>query len=84
MSTAVRGILAASPPAVCFQYSGNSDASKAELSAENPGFNLIDAKDRQVTVRTVRFAPPSAAADRERTPPAAERQKPEESSENEE
>jgi Icc protein len=56
ISTMVRGILVASPPAVGFQYSGNSDASKAELSAELPGFNLIDVEERRAQVRTVRFA----------------------------
>ena len=60
LSTVIRGVLVASPPAVCFQFSANGDASKAQLSAEQPGFNLIDVKDRSVRVRTVRFAPPSA------------------------
>ncbi|UCF97501.1 MAG: metallophosphoesterase [Spirochaetaceae bacterium] len=59
ISTAVRGVLVASPPAICCQYSGNNDASKAELSAEQPGFNLIDMKDWNVRVRTVRFVPPN-------------------------
>lgn len=58
-STVFRGVLVASAPAVSFQYSGNADASKSELSAEQPGFNLIDVKDWQVSVRTVRFEPPS-------------------------
>jgi hypothetical protein len=84
ISTAVRGVLVASPPAVCFQYSGNSDASKAELSGEQPGFNLIDAKDRQVTVRTVRFEPPSPAGGADRASTAAKQPKSEESTENEE
>ena len=61
VSTTVRGVLVASPPAVCFQYSGNSDASKEQLSSEQPGFNLIDIKDWKAKVRTVRFAPPSAS-----------------------
>jgi Icc protein len=60
ISTVVRGILVACPPAVCFQYAGNSAASKSELSPEQPGFNLIDVKDWQVRVRTVRFTPPSS------------------------
>jgi Icc protein len=60
ISTVVRGILLASPPAVCFQYAGNSEASKAELSPEQPGFNLIDVNNWQLRVRTVRFAPPSS------------------------
>jgi Icc protein len=59
ISATVRGILVASPPAVCFQYSGNNDASKEELSSEWPGFNLIDVDNWQARVRTVRFAPPS-------------------------
>jgi len=59
ISTVVRGVLVASPPAVSFQYSANTDASKSELSTERPGFNLIDVVDWQVRVRTVRFAPPS-------------------------
>jgi Icc protein len=73
LSTVTRGVLAASPPAVCFQFSGNSDASKAELSAEQPGFNLIDVKDRNVRVRTVRFAPPSADGNTERAAATASR-----------
>jgi 3',5'-cyclic-AMP phosphodiesterase len=60
ISTVVRGILVAGTPAVCFQYSVNNDASKLELSPEQPGFNLIDVKDWQVRVRTVRFPPPAA------------------------
>ena len=60
LSTVIRGVLVASPPAICFQFSGNSDASKEELSAEQPGFNLIDVKDWSVRVRTVRFAPPAS------------------------
>jgi len=59
ISTVVRGILVACTPAVCFQYSGNNDASKSELSPEQPGFNLIDVQDWQVRVRTVRFTPPA-------------------------
>lgn len=60
ISTAIRGVLVASPPAVCFQFSGNSDADKAEISGEQPGFNLIDLKDlHQLQIRTVRFSPPS-------------------------
>ncbi|GEM_PF-2072260 len=59
ISTTVRGVLVASPPAVCFQYSGNNDASKAKLSSEWPGFNLIDVDNWQARVQTVRFAPPS-------------------------
>jgi Icc protein len=66
-TTMVRGVLVASPPAVSFQYSGNSDASKEELSEEQPGFNLIDIGDHQVKVRTIRFAPPSPGAPAERT-----------------
>jgi Icc protein len=60
ISTVVRGILVAGAPAVCFQYSGNTDASKSELSPEQPGFNLIDVKNWQARVRTVRFTPPAA------------------------
>ena len=60
ISTAIRGVLVASPPAVCFQYSGNIDTDKAEISGEQPGFNLIDLKDlHQLQIRTVRFSPPS-------------------------
>jgi hypothetical protein len=59
ISTVVRGILVAGAPAVCFQYSASADASKPEFSPEQPGFNLIDVKDWEVRVRTVRFAPPS-------------------------
>ena len=62
-----RGVLAASCPAVGWQYSANTDTAKATLSDELPGFNLIDVTDRRVSLRTVRFpaphpAPTSAAA----------------------
>ncbi len=50
-----RGLLAATSPAVCWQYSGNADATKAEISDELPGFNLIDLEDSQIRIRTVRF-----------------------------
>ena len=72
LMTTVRGVLVASPPAVCFQFSGNNDTSKAQLSGEHPGFNLIDVQNigaeapsaggRTVHLRTVRFAPPAGAA----------------------
>ncbi len=52
-----RGLLAATSPAVCWQYSGNADAAKAEISDELPGFNLIDLEDSQIRIRTVRFSP---------------------------
>jgi len=76
VSTAVRGVLVASPPAVCFQYSGNSDSSKEELSAEQPGFNLIDIKDWRAKVRTVRFAAPSADRGASRASVSEEEQSP--------
>ena len=60
LSTVFRGILVAGTPAVCFQYSANNDASKSEISPEQPGFNLIDVNNWQVRVRTVRFTPPAA------------------------
>jgi Icc protein len=83
ISTTVRGVLVTSPPAVCFQYAGNIEASKSELSSEQPGFNLIDVEDRQVKVRTVRFAPPSpdrgaaraAASGKEQSPRKASEEK---------
>ena len=50
-----RGILVASCPSVCWQFSGNANAAKAELSDEKPGFNLIDVSDEQILVRTVRY-----------------------------
>ena len=68
--------LVASPPAVCFQYSGNNSASKAELSPEQPGFNLIDVEDWQVKVRTVRFAPPSPDKSGSRASPTEKEQSP--------
>jgi len=48
-----RGVFVASCPSVCWQFSGNADAAKAELSDEPPGFNVIDVSDEQVVVRTV-------------------------------
>jgi len=81
ISTVIRGVLVASSPAVCFQYSGNNDASKAALSREQPGFNLIDVKDRQVKVRTVRFAPPSPDKRSGRTSPSEKEQSPRNTSE---
>lgn len=61
-TTVIRGVLVASPPAVCFQFSAKQDAAKAELSTEQPGFNLIDVQDGEVRIRTVRFTPPVTAA----------------------
>ena len=49
-----RGILVASCPSVCWQFSGNANAAESELSDEKPGFNLIDVSSEQVVVRTVR------------------------------
>jgi Icc protein len=58
-----RQVLLAGAPATCWQYEGNTDSAKAAISAEAPGFNLIDLAGSQVSVRTVRFAvaPPAAA-----------------------
>jgi Icc protein len=68
LSTVVRGVLAASPPAVSFQFSANDSASKEEVAADQPGFNLIDVKDWGVRVRTVRFAPASTPAGGRKAP----------------
>ncbi len=76
ISTVIRGVLVASPPALCFQYSGNNNASKAELSAEQPGFNLIDVQDWYIRVRTVRFAPPSTDGDSSRAAASGKEQNP--------
>ena len=76
ISTVIRGILVASSPAVCFQYAGNSEATKAELSPEQPGFNLIDVNNWQLRVRTVRFAPPSSDRSADRAHAAAKQKDP--------
>jgi Icc protein len=76
LTTVIRGVLVASPPAVCFQFSGNSDASKEELSTEQPGFNLIDVQDLSIRIRTVRLAPPSSAAGAKNRPATVEEDRP--------
>jgi Icc protein len=55
-----RGLSAACCPAVSWQFSANTDSAKAAVSDELPGFNLIDVEERNLRVRTVRFAPPTA------------------------
>jgi len=57
-----RGVLAASCPAVSFQFSSNADSVRATLSDEPPGFNLIDLVGGSLALRTVRFCLPKAAA----------------------
>jgi Icc protein len=58
-----RGVIAASCPAVSWQYSSNADSPRAALSEEPPGFNLIDLVDGALSLRTVRFCPPKPAAE---------------------
>ena len=74
ISTVLRGVLVASPPAVCFQYSENNDASKPEFSQEQPGFNLIDVRGWQARVRTVRFDSPSPGSGAERAPASTKKE----------
>jgi Icc protein len=69
LSTVVRGVLVASPPAVGFQFSANDNAPKEEVSGDQPGFNLIDVNDWNVRLRTVRFDPASAPAGGRKAPP---------------
>jgi Icc protein len=66
-----RGVLAASCPAVSFQFSSNADSPRAALSEEPPGFNLIDLAGASLTLRTVRFCIPNPTAEpHEVRPPA--------------
>jgi 3',5'-cyclic AMP phosphodiesterase CpdA len=58
-----RGVLAASCPAVSFQFNGGADSPRGGLSEEPPGFNLIDLADGALALRTVRFCPPKAPAE---------------------
>ncbi len=58
-----RGVIAASCPAVSWQYSSNADSSRAALSEEPPGFNLIDLANGSLSLRTVRFCLPKPAAE---------------------
>ena len=58
-----RGVMAATCPAVSFQFSGSADSPRAALSEEPPGFNLIDLADGSLALRTVRFCPPKAPAE---------------------
>jgi 3',5'-cyclic AMP phosphodiesterase CpdA len=71
-----RGVVAASCPAVSWQFSSNADSVRAALSEEPPGFNLIDLAGGALALRTVRFCPPRAAAEphavRAEKPPAAD------------
>jgi 3',5'-cyclic AMP phosphodiesterase CpdA len=68
-----RGVLVASCPATSIQISNNADATKIELCDDQPGFNLLDLTDGQVTVRTVRFDPYSFLAN---APPCDQSGKP--------
>jgi Icc protein len=63
----VKGVLSATNPAVCWQFSGNSSATKDELSDEQPGFNLIDIADTEIRVRTVRFSATQSAPSAEKS-----------------
>jgi 3',5'-cyclic AMP phosphodiesterase CpdA len=58
-----RGVVAASCPAVSFQFNGSADSPRGGLSEEPPGFNLIDLTDGALALRTVRFCPPKANAE---------------------
>lgn len=53
-----RGVVAASCPAVSWQFSNNADSPRAALSEEPPGFNLIDLAGGYLSLRTVRFCLP--------------------------
>jgi len=57
VSCVYRGVLVASCPSTSWQFSGQANAARAEMSAERPGFNVIDLVEGQVNVRTVRFEP---------------------------
>jgi Icc protein len=58
-----RGVVAATCPAVSFQFSGSADSPRGGLSEEPPGFNLIDLAGGSLALRTVRFCPPKAPAE---------------------
>jgi 3',5'-cyclic AMP phosphodiesterase CpdA len=65
-----RGVVAASCPAVSWQFSSNADSTRAALSEEPPGFNLIDLAGGGLALRTVRFCAPKASATASATAPA--------------
>jgi len=58
-----RGVMAATCPAVSFQFSGAADSPRAALSDEPPGFNLIDLAGGSLALRTVRFCQPKVPAE---------------------
>jgi 3',5'-cyclic AMP phosphodiesterase CpdA len=58
-----RGVVAASCPAVSFQFSGNADSPRAALSDEPAGFNLIDLSAGGLALRTMRFCLPKPPAE---------------------
>ncbi len=55
MTAIYRGYLVAGCPATSFQFKANFDSSHAELSEEQPGFNIIDVSKDQLNIRTVRY-----------------------------
>jgi 3',5'-cyclic-AMP phosphodiesterase len=60
VSLSRQGVLLASPPAVGWQFRADPGSAKAETAVELPGFNVLDAGESGLTVRTVRFLPPSS------------------------
>jgi 3',5'-cyclic AMP phosphodiesterase CpdA len=68
-----RGVVAASCPAVSWQFSSNADSPRAALSEEPPGFNLIDLASGALALRTVRFCPPKPPAEPHAVRPLAEK-----------
>jgi Icc protein len=68
-----RGVVAASCPAVSFQFSGNADSPRGGLSEEPPGFNLIDLAGGSLALRTVRFSTSRPTAEPHAVRPPAEK-----------
>ena len=51
-----KDVLSVGCPSVSWQFSGNADASKGEVSDEPPGFNLIDISEEGIRTQTIRFS----------------------------
>lgn len=54
-TTVYKQVLVATPSALCSRFAWNESADKGDSSGEDPGFNVIDIDEDQLSVRTVRF-----------------------------
>lgn len=55
LSMFYNGVYVCSSPGICSQFDGNTNALKAQISDEDPGFNIIDLTENSVICRTKRF-----------------------------